>query len=122
MKAAIVSFSALVKHRRWDADYYLGMVENREYRERIAARLKQIRALQKGLRELRKQAQIAQERADAMVAAGEVVPLTAPGKRKRKRKHGIQFSPGSPGVGEALVRAAVDGGAAGLADGDHAAG
>ena len=31
MKAAIVSFSALVKHRRWDADYYLGMVEGREY-------------------------------------------------------------------------------------------
>lgn len=120
MKAAIVSFSALVKHRRWDADYYLGMVENREYRERIRTRLKQIRTLQKGLRELRKQAQAHEERVDAMIAAGEVVPLTPTGKPKRKRTNGIQFSPGSPGVGEALVRAAVDGGAAGLADGDRA--
>lgn len=120
MQAAIVSFSALVKHRRWDADYYLGMVQNREYRERIAARLKQIRTLQKGLRDLRKQAQAHEERVDAMIAAGEFVPLTPTGKPKRKRTNGIQFSPGSPGVGEALVRAAVDGGAAGLADGDRA--
>ena len=122
MKAAIVTASALTKHRRWDADYYLGMVENREYRERIRTRLKQIRTLQKGLRELRKQAQAHEERVDAMIAAGEVVPLTSPGKLKRKRKHGIQLSTGAPGVGPAIVQSTVGGGAAGFANGDRTAG
>lgn len=120
MKAAIVSFGALVKHRRWDADYYLGMVENREYRERIRTRLKQIRTLQQGLRELRKQAQAHEERVDAMIAAGEVVPLTPTGKPKRKRTNGIQLSPGTPGVGSTVVQSPVSGSPPGPADGDRA--
>ena len=86
MKVAIVTAGALTKYRRWDADFYLGMVENREYKEWIKTRREQIRTLQKGLRTLQAQAKAHEARVQAMIVAGEVVPLTKRGKPRRKRK------------------------------------
>lgn len=86
MKAAVVSFSTLTKHRRWDADFYLGMVDGREHKEKIKQRQAQLRSLRQGLRTLRAQAQAHKARVAAMIAAGEIVPLTKRGKPRRKRK------------------------------------
>jgi hypothetical protein len=73
MKAAIVSLSALQKHKRWDVQYYLG---NTTMREQAMVRAQtQVAIANTALANRTKELVDDIHRAQEMVKNGEVIPI-----------------------------------------------
>lgn len=76
MKCAIVKASAIAKHGRMDADYYLGMVEGRDHDERIAFYRGRVQSAAVKLEEACDAKIEDTARVTRMIQDGEIIPIT----------------------------------------------
>lgn len=76
MKCVIVKASTIAKYRRMDAEFYTGHAEHKTFDKVIAERKKAVRRARVRLATARRDKKAAEDRIAALIAAGEIVPVS----------------------------------------------